>query len=444
MLAESLNSAKTRNTPGLADEEKAWRALDEVLRRLVGHLCVAARGQSTQLDAQLGRVASALRRRAPAVEVEGLFGDLHRAIVALDEVPPGTTRAAPASPFATAAGYLVRLLDRLAFDHRLGPKVDEIKSSLASAATDLAVAEAIERVAELVNEQLQSFQRDRGEVERTLAQVNHQLDEVAAYLLGEDADRDAALRSGQEMAGQVGAELQELGASVQRATELESLRRDVVSRTSAIHRHMLDFRERESSRLAAYQERAERMRARIGELERETKTLQESLHREKRLSATDALTGIPNRLAWDERIAHEYARWKRFGRPMCLVAWDIDRFKAINDGYGHAAGDKVLYVVAQHLQRGVREIDFVARYGGEEFAMLLLGTLPEDALKVCNGLRERIARLNFHYRQKPIPVTLSCGIAAFREDDTPDSVFERADLAMYRAKHEGRNACVLA
>jgi len=71
--------------------------------------------------------------------------------------------------------------------------------------------------------------------------------------------------------------------------------------------------------------------------------------------------------------------------------------------------------------------------------MLLLGTGPEDALRVCNTLRERIARLNFHYRQKPIPVTVSCGIAVFQGDDTPETVFERADEAMYRAKRAGRN-----
>ena len=445
MLAEPLKSPHPRGPPGtLANDEAAWRALDEVLRRLVGHLCVAARGQSTQLDAQLGRVASALRRRAPAPEVEGLLGDLHRAIAALDEVPAGTARTAGASAaFTAAAGYLSRLLERLALEPRVAPQVEEIRTQLASASTDTAVADAIERMADLVNQQLQALQRDRGEVERALAHVNSQLDEVAAYLFGEDADREAASRSGQQLEGQVRGELAHLDDSVRRAQDLEALRREVVARTEAIHGHMVEFREREAERLSAYQARAEGMRARIAELERETRTLQDSLRREKRLSTTDALTGIPNRLAWDERIAHEFARWKRFRRPMCLVAWDIDHFKSINDSYGHAAGDKVLYVVAQHLARHIREVDFVSRYGGEEFAMLLLGTRPEDALRVCNGLRERIARLNFHYRHKPIPVTVSCGIASFDGEDTPESVFERADLAMYRAKREGRNACVL-
>jgi diguanylate cyclase len=445
VLVEPLKPHPPRApTPSLDDEEKAWRALEEVLRRLVGHLCVAARGQSTQLDAQLGRVASALRRRAPAPEVEGLLGDLHRAIVALDDAPRVEQRGAgPSAAFAMAAGYLTRLLERLALEPRVASRVDEIKALLAAAASDAAVAEAIERMADVVNEQLQALQRDRGEVERTLAHVNSQLDEVAAYLCGEDADREAAQRSSQQMEGQVRGELAGLGDSVRAAQDLEALRRDVLARTEAIHQHVVEFREREATRLAAWQDRADRMRARIADLESQTRALQDSLRREKRLSTTDALTGIPNRLAWDERIAHEFARWKRFRRPMCLAAWDIDHFKAINDSYGHAAGDKVLYVVAQHLARHVREVDFVARYGGEEFAMLLIGTGPEDALRVCNGLRERIARLNFHYRQKPIPVTVSCGIAVFDGEDTPESVFERADLAMYRAKHEGRNACVL-
>jgi diguanylate cyclase len=442
VLAESFKPSP--KPLGVAPEEAAWIALDEVLRRLVGRLCVAARGQSTQLDAQLGRVSSAIRKRSQATELEPLLGDLGRAISALDDAPVTAQRSSPANQaYVAAACYLVRLLERLSIDTSGQNKVAELKSLLSGATTDAALGDAIERMAELVNEQLQKFQRDKGEVERTLAQVNDQLDEVAAYLFGEDTDRAEAQQSTQKLDGEVREQLTQLDQCAQTTRELETLRADVARRSQAIHDHMGEFREREAQRQAAYAERAERMRLRIAELERETRTLHASLQREKRMSTTDALTGIPNRLAWDERVAHEFARWKRFRRPMCLVAWDIDNFKAINDSFGHAAGDKVLYVVAQHLARQVREIDFVARYGGEEFAMLLIGTRAEDALRVCNGLRERIAKLNFHFRQKPIPVTVSCGIAGFDGEDTIEGVFERADLAMYRAKREGRNACLV-
>ena len=102
---------------------------------------------------------------------------------------------------------------------------------------------------------------------------------------------------------------------------------------------------------ATYRERVQRMRTRIAVLERESRSLQESLREEQRMAMIDALTGIPNRAAYDDRIEQEFKRWKRFARPVSILAWDIDRFKGINDAYGHKAGDKVLRVIGQHLAR---------------------------------------------------------------------------------------------
>ena len=84
----------------------------------------------------------------------------------------------------------------------------------------------------------------------------------------------------------------------------------------------------------------------------------------------DALTGIPNRAAYDERIEQEFRRWKRFGRTVSILAWDIDRFKTINDAYGHAAGDRVLVQVAQRLRSALRASDTAARTGGDEFVII--------------------------------------------------------------------------
>ncbi len=445
MLVESLNAVAKLGNAGARDES-AWKALDHALRRLVGRLCVAARGQSIQLDAQLRRVIDTIRKRADACEVEALLDELGRAIAALDDQPHTPAAGAvesSTSGIAHAVTLITRLVERLALEPRLQARAIELKQRLARATNEAALADSIEQIAELVNEQLRQFQRDKGEVERTLHEVNEQLDEVAAYLFGEDADRVASQQSGRQLDGAVIGELESLDVSAAGATDLAALRHAVTHRTGAIHAHLTDFREREATRIVAYHERADRMRSRIGELERETRALQNSLQREKRLSLTDALTGIPNRLAWDERVAQEYARWKRFGRPVCLATWDIDHFKAINDTFGHAAGDKVLHVVAQYLAKQIREVDFVARYGGEEFAMLLIGAAPEDAMRVCEHMRERIAKLNFHFRQKPIPVTVSCGIASFAGGDSAESVFERADGAMYRAKREGRNLCIM-
>jgi diguanylate cyclase len=156
----------------------------------------------------------------------------------------------------------------------------------------------------------------------------------------------------------------------------------------------------------------------------------------------DALTRIPNRLAWEQRIVAEMARWERFRQPTCVLAWDIDGFKGINDRYGHRAGDKVLVVVAESLAGGIRGTDFVARYGGEEFVMLLPGTSLENGVAIANQMREAIAQTGFHFRGAPVSVTISCGITELQEGDTSDEVFDRADRAMYQAKDGGRNRVV--
>src|SRR5262249_8938691 len=151
--------------------------------------------------------------------------------------------------------------------------------------------------------------------------------------------------------------------------------------------------------------------------ERESRSLQASLQEEQRLALMDALTGIPNRAAYDERIDQEYKRWRRFARPVCLLAWDIDHFKAINDAFGHKAGDKVLRIIGQLLLRHVRETDFVGRYGGEEFIMLLVGSTPEEAFAVAENIRLEIAGLGFHFHDRPVHVTVSCGLTSYVKGD---------------------------
>ena len=228
-----------------------------------------------------------------------------------------------------------------------------------------------------------------------------------------------------------------------RALEVTALRKQVSLRLGAINSHLHEFRGREESRIKTYRERVGRMRSRIRELERESHMLHVSLQEEQRLAMIDALTGIPNRAAYDDRIEQEFRRWKRFGRTVSILAWDIDRFKTVNDAYGHKAGDRVLKVIGELLSKHVRETDFVARYGGEEFVMLLVGSSPAEGYAVAEKIRSEIAQLGFHFHDQPVTVTASCGITNFIAEDTADIAFDRADRALYQAKEAGRNRCVI-
>ncbi len=149
---------------------------------------------------------------------------------------------------------------------------------------------------------------------------------------------------------------------------------------------------------------------------------------------TDGLTGVLNRRAWDEGIKLLLLRVQRSRQVSSVVMLDLDHFKMFNDTYGHAAGDKLLRVLAQSLQRSTRVTDLVARYGGEEFALALEGCTAEDA----QALLERVKS------QLPEGRTFSAGVVETTGEVSAAAVLERADRTLYRAKRAGRNRVLIA
>ena len=179
-------------------------------------------------------------------------------------------------------------------------------------------------------------------------------------------------------------------------------------------------------------------------LEEESKALKARVQKERMQAQTDTLTGVANRLGYDQRISQEYARWKRFGNPLILIVCDVDHFKRINDDYGHAAGDKALKTIAKLLQGKIRETDYLARFGGEEFVLIMPGANQDVAKEVAEKLRDAVGSSGFHFKGEPVSITISAGVAEFKEGDVPLAVFERADNALYKAKEAGRNKVVVA
>ncbi|MBN3756682.1 sensor domain-containing diguanylate cyclase [Paraburkholderia sp. Tr-20389] len=173
-------------------------------------------------------------------------------------------------------------------------------------------------------------------------------------------------------------------------------------------------------------------------------------HREQleRLGATDALTGLPNRRYFDERLREETTRASRYRLPLGCLFIDIDGFKPINDVHGHAVGDRALALVGACLRKQTRLGDTIARYGGEEFAVLLQGDL-KDSLVVAERMRTAVAQLELHDDSGArIPLTVSIGVSAHAMQLGADldrlgrTLVDEADRAMYKAKADGRNRVV--
>jgi diguanylate cyclase (GGDEF)-like protein len=169
------------------------------------------------------------------------------------------------------------------------------------------------------------------------------------------------------------------------------------------------------------------------------------LHRlVERQASTDGLTELANRRHFQESLEAEINRTERFGGGLALVLADLDDFKAVNDRFGHQAGDEVLRAFARILRETVREIDLPARYGGEEFAVLLPQTDLAGAEQLAERLRRALASRPLSAQPGAlIAATASFGVAAFPDVATPAALFAAADEALYRAKRRGKN-CVVA
>jgi diguanylate cyclase len=236
-------------------------------------------------------------------------------------------------------------------------------------------------------------------------------------------------------------EMQSIRLSVRDAYDLQELKSNIESHLQSIGMTIENYVNAETRRAQEAEITVTDLHEQLQLMERETTMLRDSIREEHGRALRDALTGVPNRLAYEERIAHEFARWKRQDTGLSIVLIDIDFFKRINDTYGHQAGDRVLRTVAAQLARQVRDTDFFGRFGGEEFVLLLPNTRLADALRVAEKLRANIESCHFHHRAEPVTVTVSCGLAEFHEGDTPEDVFRRADESLYLAKREGRNRC---
>lgn len=415
-------------------KEYQLRAHAQSLRQLLLRLCELASGREPELDPLLLDVAEAARQDAATHALDSLADSLAAVAPA-----PG----AASSPLKQTRAALETLLRGLSPspDEPLRPFA-ELLVALREARSDAEVAQLVLRLLDALREHHAQLGGEQGAATTILEQVTSRLDDVAGFLAGANEERRVSLDAAETLRVKVLAEVDDLSAQVRDASELDPLKALVGNHVQHISSQVQDFRAKEEERLLEFTARNDAMRQRVVELEHQAQRLRRDLEEERQRARLDPLTGLANRAAFEERLAEAVERNRRFGTQVSLLLWDLDRFKAINDTCGHRAGDRVLREVARCMKARLRTTDFVARIGGEEFVALLVGTPGDQALRVADDLRRGVEALRLHFHGTPVPVTASCGIAELVDGDSPISVFDRADAALYRAKDAGRNTCV--
>lgn len=169
--------------------------------------------------------------------------------------------------------------------------------------------------------------------------------------------------------------------------------------------------------------------------------LQQSMAQLEQANRTDGLTGVYNRRYWQQQLGYEVARAVRYQHSLALLLFDLDKFKQLNDQYGHQGGDAVLVELSAIIGALLRDTDLLGRYGGEEFGVVLPETDLQGAVLVANRICKAVAEHQLLFNGQTLSVTVSIGVSSFK-GQTADELIQQADMALYNAKRQGRNRVI--
>lgn len=334
------------------------------------------------------------------------------------------------------------LVERIPFPASVDGELKSIRQNLSTLSDRDQLKSVTLQLADLIAKMKTSAQRELSELGTFLKRITDDLLGLQTNLHDSADAHRRSLEDSHELNQEIGDRVSEMQAECEASNDIESLRSAVGVHLGEIGRRLSAFVETQTERHQDAETSLSSLKARVNELESEASELRRTLATQQEQAIIDPLTRVPNRLGFEQQLGDELDRWERYRSNLSLAVIDIDHFKRINDGFGHAAGDKVLVAVAQQIREAIRRTDRVSRYGGEEFVVLLPETDLPAAFRALDKVRDVIANCQFQYKEERVPVTISIGIAQFGEADTFDSVFERADAALYQAKSGGRNLCI--
>lgn len=420
---------------GLTAPEPAATAADGPLATIL---------EGLRLGGEPGIALLALRRRCKACADRkaelALAGETVELVQrALSERPRGRIGTDTVST-ADLATVVIELIDWLSLPEAVAEAVEALKGKLLDADLDRqGLTSALKEVADIVVDLHAGLETEVATLERFLLQLGARLDDVERRLAHSRTDHGESLQASADLHDDLQAQLLAMETDGATLPDPDSLRHLIGERVESLSSRLDSFLASEQERHQSASERLAEMQGLLSNLEGETRQLRQTIATERNRALTDALTGLPNRRALRDVLEHCHEQFHLHGTPQCLAVIDIDFFKRVNDEFGHAVGDRVLVHVARQCRSRLDEADFLARFGGEEFVVVMPGRKPGEAAIIVEHLRAEVERIRFHLKGRPVPVTLSGGIASFGAGESISAVVERADAALYRAKAGGRN-----
>ena len=330
---------------------------------------------------------------------------------------------------------LQEMLDGVAIEECVKQKYVDAKSRIDAGLNWYEMVATLEDIRDLV---LQAYLISNENFTRYLEDVEQALEQIKDQWLRLIENKKHQINGQEQVKNQLGSYKQKLLVNVETASELTELKSSVAGHIEDLASTitLVEAIEQENRQ---YNEEFMMLQDRFTDLQNNYVVLQQELAKQKHKALHDALTGLPNRDAYNQKIHDELIRWRRYKRPLCVAVVDVDHFKRFNDTFGHQTGDRVLKIIGKILRQRLREVDFIARFGGEEFVIILPETSTEAAKEVLDSIRKSLAKAPFKFKDEPVSITASFGLTEFAEQDSSETAFARADQALYQAKSQGRN-----
>ena len=430
----------------LEKKESEWRSHESILRDAIARLCTVGRGLDKNLDRQLELIESLSRDKQDeklASEIEILVQNVNL----LESDSNASNENLPTDPGLIKKSIddvVSRLLERLSIIQDASDANRNLEENVMDGAEETILLETLTESVASISNTLKQLNQEKSELENFIANVTEQLGDLTRVVTEDREEQMSGHRQAISLQILMKEGMEQISDNVDAAEDISQWKSEIAKNIDLIKEGVEDFVGQDKIRNEAVEVRSDSLVTKIKQMEIETELLQQKLVENREKLLYDTLTGVRSRLAYDEQIEQEMARWERYGSSFSYAILDIDHFKNINDKYGHSAGDNVLKIIANMMLQQIRKSDFIFRIGGEEFVLLLTNTDVSQAGVLVEKLRKAVKAREFSFNQERVTLSLSAGLTETWDGDSVKSIYERADAALYRAKNSGRDCQFVA
>ncbi len=430
----------------LEKKESEWRSHESILRDAIARLCTVGRGLDKNLDRQLELIESLSRDKQDeklASEIEILLQNVN----SLGADSNASNENLPTDPGLIKKSIddvVSRLLERLSIIQDASDANRNLEENVMDGAEETILLETLTESIASISNTLKQLNQEKSELENFIANVTEQLGDLTRVVTEDREEQMSGHRQAISLQILMKEGMEQISDNVDAAEDISQWKSEIAKSIDLIKEGVEDFVGQDKIRNEAVEVRSDSLVTKIKQMEIETELLQQKLVENREKLLYDTLTGVRSRLAYDEQIEQEMARWERYSSSFSYAILDIDHFKNINDKYGHSAGDNVLKIIANMMLQQIRKSDFIFRIGGEEFVLLLTNTDVSQAGVLVEKLRKAVKAREFSFNQERVTLSLSAGLTETWDGDSVKSIYERADAALYRAKNSGRDCQVVA